>query len=489
MTGKLSDIVSDRRTPVAILPPLLEGALEREVINREHIPREREIGISLDSREDVRGMLFVGLPGEHKDGSEFALEALKKGAFGVAINEKGWREVGEFAKRQGRVAILTDDTVRYLGALARRKRDSLIKVRYIAVTGSAGKTTSKEMISSILSGAGKTFRNPGNYNNLIGLPLSLLMVREDDRFAVLEIGSNQRGEVGRLTEICLPHVGLITNIGPAHLEGFGGLEGVKEEKGDLFRLMDEKGVVVINNDDLRVRSLSNLHRGASVSFGEREGDVTGAIASVDPEKMVLSLSYGDKEGEVVMKNSGLQFFRNALCAAAVSFALEIPFEKVQEGLARFVAPEGRFKILHLGGDLAVVDDTYNANPLSVEVSIDAVRDIFPGRDHIFIFGDMLELGDAAPTSHMRIGKLAAASGAKGIYAFGPLSESIIDGAVEYGYPREKCSHVGDIDTLVRVALKEAVPGSVVLVKGSRLMKLERVVDALTRHFSIEGKTA
>lgn len=489
MTGKLSDIASDRRSPVTTLPPPSKGEFEREVIHGDQILLKKEIEISLDSRKDVKGTLFIGLPGEHKDGSEFALDALKKGAFGAVVSGNRWKEIGEFARKQGQVAILTDDTVGYLGALARRKRDFLKEVKYVAVTGSAGKTTSKEMISAILTGVGKTFRNPGNYNNLIGLPLSLLMVRKDDRYAVLEIGSNQPGEVALLTKICLPHVGVVTNIGPAHLEGFGGLEGVKKEKGDLFRLMTDKGVVVINNDDLRVRSLSRLHRGATVSYGEKEGDVTGAIISMDPEKMVLSLSYGEEKGEVVLENSGLQFFRNALCAAAVSFALEIPFEKVREGLARFSTPEGRFKILHLGGDLVVVDDTYNANPLSVEVSIDTVRAIFPEREAIYIFGDMLELGDAAPTSHTRIGKLAAASGAKGIYAFGPLSKRLIDGAIEYGYPREKCSHMGDIDTLVRVALREAGAGSVVLVKGSRMMKLEQVVDAFTRHFSIEGKTA
>ncbi len=479
----------DERRPEAILPPEEIRSISDGVVNGELFSGGCSMSVTLDSRDEVEGSLFVGVKGENEDGSRFAREALKRGAAGAVVGPSAWDQVKGYVKSRSSFAILARDTTRFLGDLARIKRRALKGVTFIGITGSAGKTTTKDMVFAILSKCSDTFRNPGNFNNLIGLPLSLLMVREGDQYAVLELGSNMPGEVGRLTEISSPHVGLITNIGPAHLEGFGGLDGVREEKAELFARMGADSTAVINNDDLRVKSLASRHDGKKVYFGEREGDVTGSVRTLDAERMALGLEYGGELVGCVMNTPGIQFFRNALSSAAVALSLGIPKESLCAGLESFYTPEGRFQVHSLMGDIVVVNDTYNANPLSVEVSLDTVRSLYPGRKYIFVLGDMLELGDATRVSHMRMGKLASALKPEAIFAFGDLSKQLVEGVLESEFPEERCAHFSSKDELSRELIRRIVPGTVVLVKGSRLMKLELVVESLVRHFSLQGKTA
>lgn len=452
--------------------------MAKDGVNTHLIARGSPVKVVIDSRKVVSGALFVGLPGENHDGSSFAGEALDKGVLGVVVNRNVWGSVKEKAMRLKRAAICVADPLYYFGELSREKRVRNRGAKFVGITGSAGKTTTKDMVSKILNRAGVTFQSPGNFNNLIGLPLSLMMMRDEDKFGVFEMGTNRPGEIGRLTEILSPHVGVITNIGPAHLEGLGGVDGVQREKSALFEKMGRSAVAVVNDDDLRIRAVSELHRGKKVIIGGKNGDVRGKILNMQAESMHMLISYGEETIDVVTSYPGLQFFKNALYAAGVALALGISKELVREGLASFIPDTGRFVIHQLGDDVVLIDDTYNANPLSVEVAVDNIIQIFPGKKVIFLLGDMLELGEAAESSHLRMGDLASSLNPYRIYTYGELAGKIMEGARNAGYPASQCYHASDVDDIAEHIIGDTIAGSVILIKGSRMMKLERVVKKI-----------
>lgn len=464
--------------------------LSEDLVNGEMIP----VGgitrkVSIDSRGDLVGSLFIGISGEKQDGSRFAGEALDNGAWGVVVAPSYWEMAREKAVNKKRIAFLAKDPLYFLGELARGKRRSMKNVLFTGITGSTGKTTTKDMVAAILSSAGRAYKNPGNFNNLVGLPLSLLMVRGSDRYGVLEIGTNTPGEVARLTSILSPQTGTITNIGPAHLEGFGGIDGVQKEKGDLFLNMSEDAVAVVNRDDLRVFTASKSFSGNKVYFGESEGDVTGRILHMKPQSMGISILYGEDLIEVDLNYPGIQFFRNVLCAAGVAFALGIPSKSVEEGLSRFVLASGRFVIHSLAGDIIVVDDSYNANPLSAEVAVENIMTLFPDKKKIFVMGDMLELGESTRSSHMRLGAILANADPYLIFTCGESARHIAEGASSSGFPRDRCFNVQDPLDLGEMLAGELVENSVILVKGSRMMRLEKVVEKLLCSTGAKGETA
>ncbi len=475
MTGKLSEASPTSRVPEISFFGESALRLIEDRVNFHLLERDAPVRIVIDSRGNVAGAIFVGLPGENHDGSRFAEEALDKGVLGVVVNREVWESVKVKAKSSGRSAICVGDPLLFFGQLAWEKRRQAGGTNFVGITGSAGKTTTKDMVSSILSMKGGTFKNPGNFNNLIGLPLSLMMIRDEDEYGVFEMGTNAPGEIGRLAEVLAPNVGVITNIGPAHLEGLGGVDGVQKEKGALFRELSSGDVAVVNEDDLRVKAVSDLCRCRKVFFGADRGDVTGAIVELRVDSMQMHFRYGSEKMEVSMSSPGLQFFRNALCASGVAFALGVSKEQVSEGLSRFHPDSGRFSIFKLGNEVMLVDDTYNSNPLSVEVAVESISRIFPGRKIILLLGDMLELGEAAESSHLRIGDLASSLNPYRIYTYGELAAKINEGALNAGFPESRCHHSSDVDELAERMLNDTASGSVILVKGSRMMKLERVV--------------
>lgn len=489
MTGKLSEISRDERVPEASFDGDAVSRLAEERVNDHLLSGGMPFRVVTDSRGDVGGAIFVGLPGEKHDGSQYAEEALDRQVAGVVVGREFWGTVKDKARRMGKAAICVADPLFFFGELAREKRGKIKGTVFVGITGSTGKTTTKDMVSAVLGRAGWTFKNPGNYNNLVGLPLSLMMMREEDEYGVLEMGTNTPGEIGRLTEILAPRVGAITNIGPAHLEGLGGVDGVQREKGDLFKKLPAGAIAVVNEDDLRVKAVSDLFPGRKVSFGEERGDVRGKILAMTPDSMEIQLDYGEDRMDVTMASPGVQFFRNALCTSAISFALGIQKELVHDGLSSFLTGSGRFSILNPGRDVVVVDDTYNSNPLSVEVAIHNLKLMFPGRKIVFLLGDMLELGEAADSSHQRIGGLASSLGPHRIYTFGELASKIHEGALRAGYPQSQCGHFEDVEELAKTLLEDRIRGSVILVKGSRMMKLERVVDRIVESFPARGNEA
>ncbi|RMG58046.1 MAG: UDP-N-acetylmuramoyl-tripeptide--D-alanyl-D-alanine ligase [Deltaproteobacteria bacterium] len=446
----------------------------------------KALRVTLDSREVGPGSLFIGVKGEKRDGSDFALEALERGADGVVVSPSRWEEVREAALASGKAALLAGDTTKFLGDLSARKgeREGLLKV---GITGSAGKTTVKEMTYAVLSVSRKGYRSPGNFNNLIGLPLTLLSLNDDDQFLVAEMGTNVPGEIERLTEILRPSVGLITNVGPAHLEGLGDVEAVAREKGKLFEGVGEEGTVVVNADDERVLKLGEAAPGRKIFFGEKGRDVSGRLVSMKEDGMTVSLRYGGEEVEVHLPVAGVQYFAALLAAAGVAFSIGLPAEDVVRGASSFQPPEGRFRVEELDNGVVLVDDSYNANPLSFRKGFETLSLLFPGKPKVLVMGDMLELGEFSPRAHEEVGEEAASLSPEFAVVTGEMAAFFAKGLRRGGVPEESIVQVSTAEDAARAVLDKSGPGSVVYVKASRRVGLDKVCSAL-REKAFQGRS-
>ena len=432
-------------------------------------PRELA-GVSTDTRTLSPGELFVALKGPRFDGHEFAAQALAKGAAGVMVE----REIGELKGLQ----LVVDDTLLALGELARawRKRWG---GKVVAITGSNGKSTTKEMAALVLGRRWKVLKNPGNYNNLIGLPLTLLRLRPSYDVAVVELGTNHPGEIARLGEIAGPDVAVVTNIAPAHAGPLGGIEGVAREKSSLYARLGPAGVGIINADDQRLRPLAETLGCRVVSFGLGKGaDVLGRDISALGSRQAFTLEMpGHDPVRVRLACPGRHNVLNALAAAAVGHAMGLGPGQVLEGLEEFRPLPGRLNLVWCGeGGPLVVDDTYNANPASLQGALEALGVIASGRPRALVLGDMMELGEESQMWHEQAGRMAAESGCKVVVGVGEFAEAVAEGANRAG---AKISLATGNHEQALKALGEVVgEGWVVLVKGSRAMAMERVVEGL-----------
>ena len=434
-------------------------------------------GVCTDSRKIQPGELFWALQGDRFDGHDFAFKSIESGAAGVVVKEGFSIEISNV---EDSVIIAVDDTLRALGDLAewwRRQHD----VRVVAITGSAGKTTTKEMTADILKMGGRTLRNQGNFNNLIGLPLTLLQLDHSYSNAVVEMGMNRPGEIGRLTEIANPDVGVLTNVGMAHFEGFGNLEGVARAKGELIEKISSKGRVIINGDDHRLMEMSALFKRKMVTFGLlKENQVRAcSIQNIGWEGVSFDLEYDGDVWPVTLKVPGIQNVSNALAAAAVGFCMGGTPEHIVEGLEGFAGIKGRFMVIPLPGDLLLVDDTYNANPSSLKAAIESLKDLLHGGKRIIVgLGEMLELGDAAVQAHYEAGKKVAELNPRLFAVMGEHAGDMIAGAVKGGMEPGRGLVVADHDEMIMEVEKKMQGGDVVFLKGSRRMGLDKVVDGI-----------
>lgn len=484
MTGKCSENLLQDRTPAFTVEAEHLESISLEGVNLGLLDG-REVPVTLDSREVKEGCLFIGIRGEKRDGSEFALEALEKGASGVVVCSSVWNRVKGEAVKLSRTAVLAEDTTFFLGEIARKKGKELNFLK-IGITGSAGKTTTKELTYSVLSEWRKGFRSPGNFNNLIGLPLTILSCRHEDAFLVAEMGTNIPGEIERLTEILSPHVGLITNVGVAHLEGLGTVEDVMKEKGKLFEGLGDGGIAVVNEDDPRVVSASEGIPARKVYYGMNGRDVAGKVVKTSESGMSVVLRYGDELVEVFLPVTGIQFYRALLAAAAIAYALEFPPEIISEGAGRFSPPEGRFRVEYLQGDVCLIDDSYNANPVSFEAGFETLKALFGDREKVLVMGDMLELGDAAADAHRDVGKMAASLEPCRVILAGEMAELIKEGLVSGGVDEQIVMVCGDSDEAAKRLLDMPLAGKVVFVKASRKVGLDKVVESLRMRPSCQG---
>jgi UDP-N-acetylmuramoyl-tripeptide--D-alanyl-D-alanine ligase len=426
-------------------------------------------GISTDSRSVCPGELFVPLRGEKFDGHDFLTQAVRRGAAACLSEDV----IAGFPVPVIQVA----NTLQALGDLAAAiRRDFSGPV--VAVTGSSGKTTTKEMLASILSGTAPGLKTEGNFNNLVGLPLTLFRLAPEDCWAVLEMGMSARGEIARLAEIALPDVGIITNVGPAHLETLHGLDGVARAKGELFAALKAGGTAVINADDERVAQLPvangvrRLHYGFSASAEIRAEEVAVAGAAVS-----FRLILPEGAWPVTLAVAGRHNVYNALAAAAAAAALAVPAAAIVRGLQNFRGGHGRMELVDLGNGTVLIEDTYNANPLSVRAALTALDEMGGGGRRIAVLGDMLELGAAAAELHRQIGAEAAQC-CDFLILLGGMASETAAGARQQGMAADRVqivsSHVEAADRL-RSLLR---PGDRLLVKGSRGMQMEKVGAAL-----------
>ncbi len=426
-------------------------------------------GFSTDSRTLQPGDLFIPLRGDNFDGHDHMAQAIQRGAV-ACLSE-------EMISGLLVPVIKVTDTLKALGDLAAAVRQKFAGP-VIGITGTSGKTTCKEMLAAILDAIGPGLKSAGNFNNLIGVPLTLFGLQPEHRWAVVEMGMSARGEIARLSEIATPKIGLITNVGAGHLENFDGISGVARAKGELFIHLPTDGVALINADDPEVCMLPVANGVRRVLFGTssdaaiRADRITAHNGSVS-----FDLVIDDAVQQVVLPLPGRHNVANALGAAAAATVLGVGLPEIAAGLESFKPCPGRMELLELPGDIVVLEDSYNANPLSVHAALDALHDLgSPGR-RIAVLADMLELGPSASELHHQIGTVAAER-ADWLFTFGPLAEEIAHGAVDAGLSDDRVFVAQSRDGLVARLLEILQAGDRVLIKGSRGMRMEKVTEAL-----------
>ncbi len=452
--------------------------------------------VSTDTRTLQKGDIFVALRGENFDGHEFASQALARGAALLILEEPLQEDVGA-------PVILVRDTLRALGDLARFRRDLFGDlVRVIGLTGSSGKTTVKEMVAAICDehlrgpepATDRVLKTAGNFNNLIGLPLTLLRLSGRHRIAVLEMGMNQPGEIARLAEICSPDIGCVNNVQAAHLLGLGSIQGVAEAKGELFAALPESAIAVVNCDDPHVVRQARRHKGRQIRFGVTpQGRRRGPeirITRVTPlgeQGSRLTLQIGDWRHRFVLPVPGRHNVANCAAAAAIAYAAGIGGPAIVRALTGFANIDKRMQFDRIAGGLKVINDSYNANPASMAAALETMAGFDPDSRKLAALGDMLELGSAAPKAHREIGRLAARLGYTMLAVTGEFRQEVVGGAREAGMAKEQV--MGFVDT---VAMADwlyhlMISGRVgeddwLLVKGSRGMRMENLLVELQNRF-------
>ena len=418
-------------------------------------------GVAIDSRRVEPGVLFIALPGARFDGHEFIAEAGDRGASAALVSRPGDHPLP---------TLRVPDTGEALTRLARAWRGRW-HPKVIAVTGSNGKTTVKEMLAAILGRESPTLATRGNLNNEIGVPLTLLGLDASHETLVIELGANHPGEIERLSSLVRPGVGVITQCAPAHLEGFGSVEGVARAKGEIFRGMAPDGVAVVNGEDPFAglwRALAAPRRVVTFGLGG-DADLRGTWRPAATGG-VLEAQGAGAPFEITLGLPGRHNAMNALAAAAAAFAAGCSREAVQAGLAAVRPVPGRLELRALGPGLTLIDDTYNANPASLQAGL-AVLASRPGRRWL-VLGDMGELGAEGVRRHEEAGEAARRCGVERLYTTGSLSRSA---SCRFG---AGATHFDSRAALIEALTRELPSGVTVLVKASRAMGLEGVVLAL-----------
>ena len=425
-------------------------------------------GVSTDSRSMAPGALFIPLRGERFDGHDYLGQAVTNGAAACLSEEV----IAGLSVPVVRVA----NTLKALGDIAACWRQQL-RGPLVGITGSAGKTTTKEMLASILELSGPGLKTAGNYNNLIGLPLTLLRMTRNDQWAVIEMGTSALGEIERLTQIAQPSIGIITNVGQAHLETLQGLDGVARAKGELFAGL-QGGTAVINLDDERVACLPVANGVKKLTYGlNQNADIRAqnVVGAEDSTRFELLVN-GDVT-PIILPLPGVHNVHNALAAAAAAYETAIPLAQIKAGLENFSPVQGRMDLnpLPCGGTL--LDDSYNSNPLSARAALAALGNLRGRGRRIAVLGDMLELGPDSVVLHEQLGA-ESANIADLLIAVGTFAEDLQRGAIHAGLKQSQTVVLVDADAATGYLKDKQRSGDMILVKGSRGIRLDKVVTAL-----------
>lgn len=430
-------------------------------------------GVSTDSRNIVAGQLFVPLRGERFDGHDYITEVAEKGITTILAEEQ-WLK-GHIPP-DGVTCFAVKNSLKSLGNLAAAWR-ARFDIPVIAVTGSNGKTTVKEMLGTILEQTGAGLRTSGNLNNLIGLPQMLFQLKPEHRWAVLEMGMSEPGEIDRLAAIATPRVGIVLNALPAHLQSMGTVEAVASAKGELLHRISDGGLAVVNADDSRVASLSQNASARRISFGIDRGEVRARAIEplgLEGQRIQIMTPYGDVL--VYLKACGRHNVYNALAATAALLE-KVDLPSIVAGLEAFTPYKGRFRIEHLGS-ITLIDDSYNANPASTKAALETLAQVAAKGHRIAVLGDMLELGAHEHEAHRSIGAVAGRNVDR-LYLMGDLmTKHATEGAVLADMPDEAViSGLSHVEIAARL-YKTTTDGDVILIKGSRGMAMEKVAAEL-----------
>ncbi len=430
-------------------------------------------GFSIDTRKIGKGDFFVPLKGENADGHAYIPVAFEKGACGTFVSQE-WKDI--IIKREEKAYIQVKDPLKALQLTSQYYRKKL-SLPVVAVTGSAGKTSTKDLIAAVLGVRYKTLKTEGNLNNEIGLPLMLLKLNKDYQAAVLEMGMSGFGEISLLTRLAKPSVGVITNIGEAHLEMVGDLEGVARAKGELLEEISPKGRAVLNGEDPRLVKMGDSFAGETIYYGFKEQcTVRGSNLSSEDGgvRYKLHLPQGD-DMEVFLPYSGRHNVLNSLAAATVGYIHGLNAKEIKEGLEGARITGGRLAV-ERKGKVIIINDTYNANPTSVRASLEALGEIAGKARRGAILGDMFELGTGEVKAHKEVGRFAAQQDLDYLITYGQLSVHTAKGAREEGLKVvESCQSIDEVlDTLKKYFREE----DRILIKGSRGMKMEQIVDKI-----------
>ena len=441
----------------------------KEILNAEiHGEDVRFSNVSTDTRSLQPGDLYIALHGENFDGHDYINKAQEAGAAAAVVHKSVETDLPY---------IKVENTRKALGQLASAWRQEF-KGKVVGVTGSNGKTTVKEMIAAILVKQGDVMATAGNFNNDIGLPLTLFRMRDED-FAVIEMGANHPGEISNLTSITKPDIAIITNAGAAHLDGFGSIKGVATAKAEIYEGLGNDGIAIVNKDDKYSAfwmSLCRTKKTLSFSMRDNAATVYGQWhQSVAGGELTVEIAKTEKIREtmnVTLNVHGAHNAMNALAAITVAVALNIDKEKIAQALAEFKAVKGRLNINQLGKNLIVIDDTYNANPSSLSAGLDVLNEM-PGK-HWLVLGDMGELGGDENRLHFDAGMKARSSGVDRLLAIGRASKHAVDA---FG---ENAQFFENKDELVSFIKQHNAEELAILIKGSRFMHMEQIVESLLK---------
>jgi UDP-N-acetylmuramoyl-tripeptide--D-alanyl-D-alanine ligase len=434
-----------------------------------------------DSTKVKNGSVFLALKGERHDGHRFVPDALRRGASCVIIQ----RDLPglNFA---GSTVVKVRDTLRALGDLAHYRREQL-SPKVLAITGSNGKTTTKEMVAAILEEAklegeslrGKVLKTEGNFNNLVGLPLTLLRLRRRDKVAVVELGTNHPGEIQRLAEIADPDCGIVTSVAAAHLEGLNSVAGVAQEKGALYRNVRAGGAIAVNLDDARVKKLGAKFKGKKITYGKGGAVRARSWCMRGASGIAFTLEAGRERGQVRLNYLGQHNISNALGAAALALGAGVKPADIRRGLAKAKPFSMRMQIEDWRG-IGIINDAYNANPASMAAALRTLAEIRCRGRRIAVLGDMFELGRHSGKEHRAMGKAAADAAIDSLYLLGEQANVVRRGALKGGMRPEQIIIGKDHADLAAHLGERVKRGDWLLFKGSRGMKMERVLETLRR---------
>ncbi len=431
-------------------------------------------GINIDSRTVKSGQVFFAIRGEFHDGHDHLKEAFDRGAV-LAVVDNGFEASAD--RVPPLALIVVGDTIKALQSLAAYWR-SRYDIPLVAVVGSVGKTTTKEMAAQVISTVGPCLKNEGNLNNHIGLPLSLMDLSDYHRYAVLELGANIPGEIGLLSSIARPDAAVITRLGWAHLEGFGDPESLVHEKGAVLDELPPSGWCALNFDDPRCDELKNRANCDVIRYGFDSGEVRASEISLGKvTSFVLETPSGS--GRVGLNTFGRHFIENALAAVAVALPFEIPIEKIVSSLSAWDSLEQRGRIIEPEPGVFFIDDTYNANPLSMETALSSLSALRAEGVTVAVLGEMKELGKFSDEGHTYVGGTAGRLGIDYLVVVGESAGLMAKGALSAGMEAEKIMECQNENDAVKALSGLLAPGAWVLFKGSRAARMERIIEYFT----------